>query len=145
MIKKKSILNEMMLDEGTEREVLHEFGLNGKFKVYDPGEEFKSLIMELVEQSKGDDGFELSDEDSLRVIFASITNLQEDFPELLEKDNFSKICNRPTRVFKKMAEAVSQLATDEVNSAIKRYESFNNMPNSAKRRLVEEYKKKHSD
>lgn len=137
---KKNVLNELMMEEGQEREVLYEFGFNGKFKVYEPGSEFRSLIEELVEQAKNDDSFELSDEDSLRAVFASVTNLPDDFPELLEKENFSKIYSRPKRVFKQMAEAISQLATEEVNMAIKRHESFNNMPNSAKRRLLEKYK-----
>lgn len=138
--KEDKILDELMLEEGQTREVLGEFGLGGRFKVYSPNEDFRLLMEELIEKSKEEGEYTLTDNDSLRVMFSVLTNFPEDFPNLLEKEKFDKICENPKRVFSKMSILIAEIVNDEINQINKDLTRMNNMPNSAKARLIKKFK-----
>lgn len=138
-------IDELMLEEGIEREVRAVFGKGGKFKVYEVDKKFLDFIGELIEKNKENEEFELTDIETTRAMFLLLTNFEEDFPQLLEKEKFEKIYNHPRKVFSKIAEELAVIASEEVITYVDRIDRFNKMPNSFKRRLAEKHRKEMED
>lgn len=140
MIKNKNkneigALNQLMLGDDEEREVLHTFGLFKEFKVYAPNEDFQNLMKEIGEKAKKEgESYKVDEVESIRVLFIALTNFEEDYPELLEEETFKKMCKKPKRVFERMCEAISQIASEEVINLYNVYSRVNKM-NDTKSKL----------
>lgn len=110
-----NVLNEFMLGENEEREIRASFG---KYNVYEMNDEAVRFMGEMIDKSKDSESEQLNiDEADLMInLLSLLTDLPE---EILDKDTFVKIQNKPKKIFRKIVKCVEEVVQEYIDDFTK--------------------------
>lgn len=125
-----NVLNEFMLGENEEREIRASFG---KYNVYEMNDEAVRFMGEMIDKSKDSESEQLNiDEADLMInLLSLLTDLPE---EILDKDTFVKIQNKPKKIFRKIVKCVEEVVQEYIDDFTKEINKVAKM-NDAQKKL----------